>query len=313
MRKKILVALLVVVCLSVGTNSTILGLNYSTTKNSSINTNDGRPVGFSNVKLDNKNYHQEFYNSGFNYFYNPDEYLQYHGYVKDWTADYLEVLTGLFDINGHLYYSEKNGNSVRGFKEINGGLYYFNNDLNDPYALQGWQTIGGYRYYFDCNFRAAKGRTLINGKVYLFDEQGHIKTGWQEVDGKRYYCTQDGELLTGWQNIDGKRYYLDPGDGGAAHTGVYDKDSKAGIMYFLDDGSMADGIVTICGNKYLFTHHGNGENAYGSTGWYTDPKTNNRYYFNPYKGGKAETGLRSFGGYTYVFGDDGVLIKSRKD
>ena len=168
-----------------------------------------------------------------------------------------------------------------------------------------------YHKNFDDDYQAAKGRKLIDGKVYLFDNEGHSIHGWGYINGKRYYCNEDGTLVTGWQNIDGKRYFLDPADGGAAHTGVFTRD-KAGVMYFDNNGAMADGICELNGCDYLFAHHGDGQNAYATTGWYKDNATKNVYYFDS-NGVEVLSCTKSLNRYSCSFDDNGVLKNYKKN
>ncbi|CAM2078480.1 MAG: hypothetical protein NSGCLCUN01_02674 [uncultured Clostridium sp.] len=138
-----------------------------------------------------------------------------------------------------------------------------------------------------------KGITQIEGKTYFFETHGN---------GKNAYKT------TGWYSAsNGNRYYFDADKDGAAHTGWY-QDGNAGIMYFNSDGAMQKGITQIEEKTYLFETHGDGKNAYKTTGWYS-ASNGDRYYFNPTENGAASTGTVMINGTQYTFDNNGVLQK----
>ncbi len=74
-----------------------------------------------------------------------------------------------------------------------------------------------------------------DGYWYFFGEDGTMKTGWQQVDGKWYYLSENGSMLTGWQNINGKYYFLK--DDGSMLGSTFIKDET---QYTINaDGSLA--------------------------------------------------------------------------
>ena len=74
------------------------------------------------------------------------------------------------------------------------------------------------------------------------------KTGWLEENGRRYYVNQGGTRATGWLELDGRKYLLDAE--GYIQTGWIDG------LYFLEDGSMATGTVSVNGATLHFTSQG---------------------------------------------------------
>ena len=137
----------------------------------------------------------------------------------------------------------------------------------EPAVLTGWQSIGGYRYYYGNDGKPLTGLQTIEGKTYLFNEKGQLGYGFLYLGDNvvSYFDPITGSQLTGkqfihgaWRNIDeqtglncgltevsesGKTntYYYDNYDGGL-HTGqqyvnnswhFFDEDT--GRMYTRDE------------------------------------------------------------------------------
>lgn len=164
----------------------------------------------------------------------------------------------------------------------------------------GWKDIDNSRYYCVSSIMKASAVATTAELKFVVD--------LAKIDGKVYYFNNYGQLQKGWMSFsDGNRYYFNPNNGGAAYTGWY-QDGNAGIMYFNSDGAMQKGITQIEGKTYFFETHGNGKNAYKTTGWYS-ASNGDRYYFNPTENGAASTGTVMINGTQYTFDNNGVLQK----
>ncbi|MBQ9967411.1 MAG: phosphodiester glycosidase family protein [Oscillospiraceae bacterium] len=109
-----------------------------------------------------------------------------------------------------------------------------------------------------------------------------LKNGWyRELGGFTYYV--DGEMLTGIQQIDG--YYYDLGEKGVSpdqskYTGIVEID---GVKNYCSFGELTAAWQTVTAPDGTQTH----------------------YYYGP----EMYTGVRKIGGFTYTFGEDGVLLR----
>lgn len=199
-----------------------------------------------------------------------------------------------------------NGTPVTGLKEIEYHLYYFN---ADGFQQTGWQTIDGNRYYFDEGTAvAAFGIVLINGKKYAFDEATAIqKTGWQTIEGnvyyfdpstgamatgittisgKKYLLSDEGVRLTGWHTISGKKYYA------SAKGVLYSGQHKIGKYYYYFDKK----TNVMVKSKFIELTNSKGKK-------YT-------VYYNKY--GRKVFGDQTIGKYKYHFTSKaGAMYKSK--
>ncbi|MBQ9981247.1 MAG: hypothetical protein IJP18_01640 [Oscillospiraceae bacterium] len=107
--------------------------------------------------------------------------------AKGWCTENEEVyflnagnkLTGENNIFGTNYNFLADGRFKTGLYENEGDIY-FSDDFG--YNQSGWKTIADSRYYFEpVNNKAHKGNSIINGGHYYFDEQGILKTDWQNL------------------------------------------------------------------------------------------------------------------------------------
>lgn len=165
--------------------------------------------------------------------------------------------------------------------------------------LTGWQTSGGYKFYFNKNGKMVTGWKVINKKNYYFrtanDGQapaGSMVTGFNTINGKLFYFHKQGYLRKcGWIKISNKYYYLTktgkPGTLGAAYiNGVKKVGGK--YYYFKEDGSVATGWQTINGKRYYFSK---------------STKLGSR--------GSAAIGWKKIGSYKYYFNSKGVMQTSK--
>ncbi|HAT4163599.1 TPA: hypothetical protein I9Z77_003102 [Clostridium perfringens] len=142
-------------------------------------------------------------------------------------------------------------------------------------------------------------------------ENGQQVKGVKEIYGKTYLSDNtgdnSGELVTGWYSFDSKhRVYFDPLAGGTSHE-EWKYGDPAGNMYFNEYGIMQNGVIKIDQDYYLFLTNGLGKNDYQKYGWYTDPKTGHRYYFNKDNNRKAAKDTTVINGTTYHFSQEGIL------
>ena len=251
---------------------------------------------------------------------------------------------GWHDVNGQKYFFDTTFRAKKGIHEIlDKCYYYFNNqgqlqvgvytidgkkyNFTDKggRAVLGWSNIGNNRYYFDYMQKGAAMEGWFRdpgGMVYFHEEEGKkgvMANGITEIDKDLYLfkTTGNGEnayrtygFYTDQHTKTRDRYYFNPEHNGRAQTGWYTHEGKK--MYFHKEGNnkgvMAKGVVNIpYDGIYLFLDSDKDWNAYQRFGWYTDPKTNNRYYFSKEENGRAVTGVNIIDGKKYVFSPRGVL------
>lgn len=133
----------------------------------------------------------------------------------------LSSLTELVSMMG----GASGGLSDSGFEDVTGsgtwqktskGWWY--GSSNDDYVSDGIYTIGG--------------------KQYNFNEDGYMKSGWDESSGEwRYFDPENGQMVkSNWRNgEDGKQYYL-KSDGTMATDMAIKAKNSSGYYYVNDDG-----------------------------------------------------------------------------
>ena len=80
------------------------------------------------------------------------------------------LLTGWIMSGGKYRYAKEDGILCTGMYKFNEKTVYF--DPNDGSMSTGWQTINGFKYYFDENGIMATGTQIIDGTTYEFDADG---------------------------------------------------------------------------------------------------------------------------------------------
>lgn len=132
-------------------------------------------------------------------------------------------------IEGKLYQFGSNGvwngqihTLTSGWKLIDGQYYYYRNGE----AVQGLQTIGGLKYYFD-----PVKRCMLYYQVLCLD------------DGDAYFIGRDGAIVTksGWYSLYNRDTYVD------ADHGEY--------VYVGTDGKLINGLKTIGRRTYYFSQY----------------------------------------------------------
>jgi hypothetical protein len=140
----------------------------------------------------------------------PDdgEWVEKWGAIYYMTAD-GQLLTGMWNIDGELYYfNEKGIMQTCIFHKEDGKMYYFD---SDGMAVSGWLERWVSTYYFDEDCVMQTGFVDIDGDTYYFDEHGHqMHSYWVTEGGNKYYIQADGTMAKGisirrW----GKKYSFD--------------------------------------------------------------------------------------------------------
>lgn len=148
--------------------------------------------------------------------------------------------------------------------------------------MKGWQTVNGYRYYFDpvTGMQITGVQKIANnwydlGGVFADTAIGHVngyaKTGWSDgtAAASDYYYNASGARMTGWQTIEGRKYYFRPQASGEILDGTdYGKKYKNTVLsvgkdrFVLDaNGAMLTGYCSL-GTKNYYTN-ANGVMLYG--------------------------------------------------
>jgi glucan-binding YG repeat protein len=174
--------------------------------------------------------------------------------IDEGCGEVYESGTGIFEMNGDLYYSI-NDVLQKGWQTADEGYCYAGSD----YKLYiGEQTVSGITYVFDEN-GSTKGAwtTNANGTRYSYGP-GFYSRMWVEIEGKAYYFGRDSYMYTGIRfvkdNPDVPAYWYDFGEDGATDRnatvadGLYEVN---GDHYIVVDGETKSGIYEIDGAYYL--------------------------------------------------------------
>ena len=164
--------------------------------------------------------------------------------------------TGLFELNGKLYYSV-NDKLMSGWREIQGNNYYFGDEY---YALTGVQQIGPeqYEYAFDENGVLVKGAWVNkDGKIGYYWAGKRVYRRFFDIEGKTYYFNYSGNMVTGLCHIEtgsnsGEAiWYLFDETGAQVKSNglvkVYDD-----IYYIADELPIAAGLVKDESGNYYY-------------------------------------------------------------
>ena len=183
-------------------------------------------------------------------------------------------------------------------------------DKNNPLG-QTWALCSGYvSGWTDKDFFVYKGFFQSGDKLYYSDQYGDSSMGLTNVNGDLYLFNEDKNnpyARTEWQialdsNYNFNKYYFDRYTFKAKKGGF---SSIKGETYLFDkEGRLQTGMQTIDGKKY-YLRDVDGRLV---TGFYSFGN-GDRYFFNPEKGGAAQTGGYNDGiGYMY-FNQYGVMQK----
>ena len=232
-----------------------------------------------------------------------------------------------------VYHFLKEGGVSKGFAVIDSNTYYFNPDTGVMYAgtLREIPKDSKKFYYFAADTGIMQtGFQTVNENRYYFDPQtGVAATGITKVDGDTYYFSENNARMKfGRQTVNNLRYFFDE-ETGKQCTGLVSisQDSKTYVYYYLPEGGISTGFVTIGSDTYYFNPDSGimtagkvREIPEGSKEFYyfaadtgimqTGFQTVNdyRYYFDP-ETGKAATGITKVGGDTYYFNENSARMK----
>lgn len=118
------------------------------------------------------------------------------------SADWVKFKDGSYG-----YKNDRTEKYYTGLKRIDGGLYFF--DKNGK-IVTGWKTIGDDRYYFNGGNRgrAITSWAKIGENTYHFENDGSMDTGWEDIGGRTYYFGTDGVMRTGVIKLGSRTYDL---------------------------------------------------------------------------------------------------------
>lgn len=185
----------------------------------------------------------------------------------------------------------ENNQAVTGWKITEEGTYYFD---QDGIVSMGWKTIDNETFYFDHTGKKLSGIQTIDGYTYNFrGRKGNLLTGWS--DDANHYYDKFGISLKGQQVINEKQYYFD-------ENGLVQKNKWVNIdgtdRYFIEDGSMASGLVSLDGNIISFT------DGVVKSGW--EEYSGEKYYYDT--NGVMQHGWVNIEGNDYYFNQSGQML-----
>lgn len=220
-----------------------------------------------------------------------------------------QILNGVGMVDDTAWYFKDNA-FVYGWIEDESGRFYCGEDG----MYQGAQVIDGRAYYFEEDYRLARGWIMRGENRYFFDDEGAMVTGWQEIEEKTYCFAETGELYIGEKTIDGTKYMF--AEDGAYYDGFVL--SEEGNQYF-DKGYLQTGVTKIEDKYYFLNDKGiptggmqkvNGllaaydANGIATPGWKTIEEK--KYYFGP--DGIMLHGSVSINGKRYYLSKDGGFL-----
>ncbi len=137
-----------------------------------------------------------------------------NGWTKDKTCYYVnnEKVTGVYKIDGKLYYFKKNGAIYRnkGLRKIDNKYYYVNKDNS---LRTGVVKVGKQYYYFRKKLGSRYEKTgihKVDGKYYYFSSEHDLKSGWKrnKSNKKYYFDTKTFAAKTGWNYVGKYKFYF---------------------------------------------------------------------------------------------------------
>ena len=187
---------------------------------------------------------------------------------------------GLFTVNDHLRYFDKNGKAR---------------------AAAGWVQYKGDWYYADKSGYIVRNDGLTwKNDTYYFGEDGKLAGGVHEVSGNLRFFNEDGvaKKTAGWISYKGKWYYADKGGILRRNQALW----KDVVYYFGDDGTLTGGIHEV--NKALRFFDSKGEMRTAG-GWL---KYQGGWYYAKDGGILYRSEKVLFEGKYYYLGDDGKMV-----
>ena len=211
--------------------------------------------------------------------------------------------TGIFEMNGDLYYSI-NGELKKGWQTADEGYCYSGSDYK---LYVGEKTIGGIKYTFDEN-GVTKGAWVVNstGTRYSYGP-GYYRRTYATIDGKEYYFGRDAYMYTGIRfikhNPDTDPVWHDFGEDGAFDRNNPPVDGLYwynGDLYYCKGGVTQFGLQYVDGNFYYF-RTGSGFERVGFA------TRNERYYVSNTNGLTFADGVTAVPKDWYEFDADGKM------
>ena len=179
--------------------------------------------------------------------------------VVDWGTR-LEKLTHNYEIVDGQFVCQDEGcghvyESGTGVFEMNGDLYYSINDV----LQKGWQTADEGYCYAGSNYKLYIGEKSVGSITYVFDENGSTMGAWTTNATGTRYSYGPGYYSRMWVELDGKTYYF--GRDSYMYTGIrFVKDNPDTPAYWYDfgedgatdkDATVADGLYEVNGYHYV--------------------------------------------------------------
>ncbi len=216
-------------------------------------------------------------------------------------------------INGNYHYISPKGYVLRGWQTINGFRYFYDYETGLP--VFGWINYKGNLYYADKILGKYTGKRYVGNFPYRFTDKGVLCTGFQrfEDENKASYFYSDGtRAINKFVYVSGKAYYFN--EKGYMVTGW--QTINENTFYFKETGEMVVGAYNIDGNIYCFDKFGHmltglqlvdgskyllNNDGIAMYGWQL--VDGNTYYFDK-NNGKAYSGWKTIDGDRYYFDEN---------
>ena len=204
-------------------------------------------------------------------------------------------------------------------QENNGWRYQY---TSGEFAINKWEYIDGFWYFFDGNGYRQTGFVEIAGIIYHFDSDGKMSIGWEKINGKYYYFSSSGAKQTGWVKPYDTWYYLN--QDGVMQTGWL---RFTDVTYYLDEsGALVEGWRWIDGKCYYFKSGGSmardtwiGDSYVDKDGIWIEGKTKNQAqwikvgnekWYRHADGSYTRSNWEKIDGKWYFFDQNGWLKRS---
>ena len=204
-------------------------------------------------------------------------------------------------------------------QENNGWRYQY---TSGQFAINKWEYIDGFWYFFDGNGYRQTGFVEIAGIIYHFDSDGKMSIGWEKINGKYYYFSSSGAKQTGWVKPYDTWYYLD--SEGVMQTGWLKL--TEGTYYLDESGALVEGWRWIDGKCYYFKSGGSmardtwiGDSYVDKDGIWIEGKTKNQAqwiqvgnekWYRHADGSYTRSNWEKIDGKWYFFDQNGWLKRS---
>ncbi len=190
-----------------------------------------------------------------------------------------------------------------GWNKADDGTWRYGKADGSPQT--GWIKVKGIWYWLDPaeDGLMATGLRTVNGKDYHFKASGAMSIGWAKEGSTWYYATSSGALKTGWIKLKDVWYWLEPANGGAMATGLFE--AKGEWFTAADSGAVRIDKWSLVGDTW-YRVDGRGETM---TGWFTSGSK--KYWLAPEKHGAMATGFFEVEGARYFAESSGSVLTSQ--